>query len=64
MSAVHAYSDELGRVRNIEGYGIDKCLSAITLESVDKSIRSLKCGKASGPDNASAEHVLMCIHTF
>jgi len=46
MSAVHAYSEELGRVSRIDGYGIDKCLSAITVESVDKSIRSLKCGKA------------------
>jgi len=26
-------------------------------ESIDKSIRSLKCGKACGPDNISAEHL-------
>jgi len=45
-------------VSRIDGCGIDKCLSAITVESVDKSIRNLKFGKVCGPDNISAEHLL------
>ena len=29
----------------------------IDVELLDKCIRNLKCGKASGPDNISAEHL-------
>ena len=57
MDALNAYKEEFDRVKSIEGYNIDKCLSVINVESVDKSIRNLKCGKACGPDNISAEHL-------
>jgi len=58
VTAFNAYNDEFDKAKRTNGYGIDKCLSAINVESVNKSIRSLKRGKACGPDNISAEHLL------
>jgi len=57
VEAVNAYNAEFDRVKRVDGYNIGKCLSAINVESIDMSIRNLKCGKACGPDNISAEHL-------
>ena len=57
INALNAYKMEFDRVKSVDGYNSAKCLSAINVETVDKSIRSLKCGKACGPDNISAEHL-------
>jgi hypothetical protein len=57
VEAKSIYHKDFDEARMIDGLKQDQCLSAISVELIDKCIRNLKTGKACGPDNISAEHL-------
>ena len=57
MSATQEYVDEFRRVSNSKGFEYEHCVSRIDVALVDECICDLRRGKASGPDDISAEHL-------
>jgi len=55
--AMQEYVDEFQNVVGNKGYEFEYCMAHIDVATVDECIRGIKRGKASGPDNISAEHL-------
>ena len=61
MAAMQEYVDEFQNVLNSKGFEYNYCMGQIDVALVDECIRDLRRGKASGPDDISAEHCSLLI---